>query len=57
MASEAICQRLLKDEKWRAVAHGLQQEGALGQRASEEFETLLRNAGEALGQVVFEDLI
>ncbi|MGZ3693931.1 MAG: cupin-like domain-containing protein, partial [Bdellovibrionota bacterium] len=44
--SEAICSRLMKNEKWRGVAYGLRQEGALSQRAEAEFEALMRQSGE-----------
>jgi 50S ribosomal protein L16 3-hydroxylase len=54
--AEAICRRLLKEEKWRAVAFGLQQEGVLAERAQAEFEALLRKGGEALRKVNFEEL-
>lgn len=57
VASEAICQRLMKDEKWRAVAYGLRQESALGKRAEAEFSALMRKSGEALGQVSFDELL
>lgn len=57
VASEAICQRLMKDEKWRAVAFGLQQEGVLGKRGEAEFSDLLRRGGEALGKIRFDDLV
>lgn len=55
VAAEAICQRLLKDKKWRAVAYGLRQDGPLGRRAEAEFEALM-GSSEALGKVSFEDL-
>ncbi len=55
--SEAICKRLMKDEKWRAVAYGLRQGGPLGQRAEAEFEELMRKSGETLGNISFEDLV
>lgn len=56
VVSTAICHRLMKDEKWRAVAYGLRTEGPLRDRAEAEFEELLRKSGETLGTVSFEDL-
>lgn len=57
VASEAICQRLLRDEKWRAVAYGLQQDGPLSERAATELEELLRKSGKTLGEFDFDDLV
>lgn len=54
--SEAICHELLKNEKWRAVAFGLRQEGALGKRAEAEFEKLMHEGGRVLGKIEFGDL-
>lgn len=55
--SDAICQRLMKEKKWRAVACGLRQEGALGKRAALEFESLLREKKNLLNDICFEDLV
>jgi 50S ribosomal protein L16 3-hydroxylase len=54
--SKAICEKLMKDEKWRSVAYGLRSESPSSQRAQAEFEALLRKSGVTLGQVSFEDL-
>ena len=54
--AEAICRRLLKEEKWRGVAYGLQQEGPLAKRAEAEFAALLRKSGNVLQNLSFEDL-
>ncbi|MGZ3650374.1 MAG: cupin-like domain-containing protein [Bdellovibrionota bacterium] len=55
--SNAISRRLMKDEKWRAVAYGLRMGGSLRKRAEAEFESLLRESGEELGKVNFDDLV
>ena len=57
VAANAICQRLMKHEKWRAVAYGLQQDGAFSKRAEDELEALLRMSGGSLGEVGFEELV
>ncbi len=56
VVSDAICHQLMKEEKWRAVAYGLRQGGALGQQAEAEFEALMRKSAETLGKISFEDL-
>lgn len=54
--SNAICQKLLNDENWRAVAYGLRMGGPLGKTAEAEFKALIRKSGETLGKIKFEDL-
>jgi 50S ribosomal protein L16 3-hydroxylase len=55
--STAICERLMKDEKWRSVAFGIRGEGALRERAEAEFEALLLKSGEIFSKVRFDDLV
>jgi 50S ribosomal protein L16 3-hydroxylase len=56
VAANAICHRLMRDEKWRGVAYGLRGEGAFSERAAAEFQALLQESGELLGEVEFEEL-
>ncbi|RZA04325.1 MAG: hypothetical protein EOP11_15360, partial [Proteobacteria bacterium] len=55
--ASAISRRLMADEKWRGVAYGLRMEGPLRTRAEGEFEALMRQCEETLGQLGFDDLL
>ena len=56
VASAALCQRLMREEKWRGVAYGLQMEGPLREKAEAEFAALMKEAGQVFGSMNFSDL-
>lgn len=56
VVSNAICDTLLKDEKWRSVAYSLRGDGPLRPRAEAELALLLKKGGELLKNISFDDL-
>jgi 50S ribosomal protein L16 3-hydroxylase len=53
----AIAEKLMKEEAWRGVAHGLGSEGAISKKAALEFAALLAKESDLLRGISFEDLV